>query len=273
MAAGLFSGMPVGGSMSASSLVKAAGAKSKLALIIASGVMALSVLLLSGAVGYIAMPALAGLLMLVGYRTIKPGDIKAVWRTGATQATVMSVTFVLTMIIPLQNAVMVGIGISLILFVIKQSNRMTLKRWVPDEGGTRMKEVDPPTEVGVDEVVILQPYGSMFFASAPVFDEELPDVVSESSNSVVIIRLRGKSDLGTTFMDVLSRYAYALRSEDCKLMITYADDKVSDQLVVTGARVALGEENIYESDEWLGATVRRANEDAKAWIAANRRAD
>jgi SulP family sulfate permease len=273
LAAGFFSGMPVGGSMSASSLVKAAGAKSKLALIIASGVMALSVLLLSGAVGYIAMPALAGLLMLVGYRTIKPDDIKAVWRTGATQATVMSVTFILTMIIPLQNAVMVGIGISVILFVIKQSNRMTLKRWVPDEGGRRMKEVDPPTEVGVDEVIILQPYGSLFFASAPVFDEELPDVLPESSNSVVIIRLRGKTDLGTTFMDVLARYADALRSQDCKLMITYADDKVSDQLVVTGARAALGEENIYESDEWLGATVRRANEDATKWISDNRRSE
>jgi sulfate permease, SulP family len=217
------------------------------------------------------MPALAALLMLVGYRTIKPGDIKAVWRTGATQATVMTVTFVLTMLIPLQNAVMVGIGISLILFVIKQSNRMTLKRWILDDTGRRMKEVDPPGEVGEDEVIILQPYGSLFFASAPVFDEALPDVVSESNNSVVIIRLRGKSDLGTTFMDVVARYAYALRSANCKLVVTYADEKVSDQLSVTGAAVALGEDNIYESDEWLGATVRRAHEDAEAWIAANSR--
>lgn len=267
--AGMFQGMPVGGSMSASSLVKGAGARSKLALIIASGVMASAILLFSGAVGYIAMPALAALLMLVGYRTIKPADIKAVWRTGATQATVMTVTFVLTMLIPLQNAVMVGIGISLILFVIKQSNRMTLKRWVLDETGRRMKEVDPPEEVGVDEVIILQPYGSVFFASAPVFDEALPEVVAESFNSVVIIRLRGKSDLGSTFMDVVARYAYALRSANCKLMVTYADEKVSDQFAVTGAGVALGEENIYESDEWLGATVRRAHEDAESWIAAN----
>ncbi|TDI54428.1 MAG: SulP family inorganic anion transporter [Acidobacteria bacterium] len=273
VAAGLFQGMPVGGSMSASSLVKTAGARSKLALIIASGVMAIAILLFSNAVGYIAMPSLAALLMLVGYRTIKPEDIKAVWRTGATQATVMTVTFVLTMLIPLQNAVMVGIGISLILFVIKQSNRMTLKRWEMDDTRGRMKEVDPPSEVGVDEVIVLQPYGSLFFASAPVFDEALPDVTPASHNSVVIIRLRGKSDLGTTFMDVLARYAYALRSASCKLVVTYADEKVSDQLVVTGAAVALGKENIYESDEWLGATVRRANDDARTWIAENRQVD
>jgi enoyl-[acyl-carrier-protein] reductase (NADH) len=74
-------------------------------------------------------------------------------------------------------------------------------------------------------------------------------------------------------MDVLARYAHALRSAGCKLVVTYADEKVRDQLVVTGAAAALGQENIYESDEWLGATVRRANDDARTWIAANRNVD
>jgi SulP family sulfate permease len=268
--AGLFQGMPVGGSMSASSLVKAAGARSKLALIIASGVMAICILLLSGAVGYIAMPALASLLMLVGYRTIKPQDIKAVWRTGKTQATVMSVTFALTMIIPLQNAVLVGVGISVILFVMRQSNRMVLKRWLIDSETGRMREEAPPDEVGTDEVIVLQIYGSVFFASAPVFEEELPDVVRTTHNSVIIIRLRGKSDLGVTFLDVLARYAEALAGADSKLMVLYDDLKVRDQLEATGAADAVGPENIYESDEWLGATVKRAQTDALAWIATNK---
>lgn len=265
---GLFSGIPVGGSMSASSLVKTAGAQSKLALIIASGVMALSVLLFADAVGYIAMPALAGLLMLVGYRTIKPQNLKAVWRTGGTQATVMAVTFVLTMIIPLQNAVLVGIGISVILYVVNQSNQMVLKQWLIEDEG-RMKEVEPADEVGRNEVIALQPYGSVFFASAPVFEELLPDIASTTRNSVVIIRLRGKSDLGTTFLDVLSRYARDLARHRSKLMVIFADPKVRSQLDVTSAAAAIGEENIYESDEWLGATLRRAHSDALDWIQAN----
>jgi SulP family sulfate permease len=132
-----------------------------------------------------------------------------------------------------------------------------------------MKEVDAPDEVGANEVIILQPYGSLFFASAPVFDEALPDVVATSHNSVAIIRLRGRSDLGATFMDVLSRYATALRAADCKLMVIYNDDKVSAQLLATGTSVVVGAENIYESDEWLGQTLRRANDDAVAWIASN----
>ncbi len=265
VAAGLFQGMPVGGSMSASSLVKAAGARSKAAMLIAGVVMAVSILVLGDLVGFIAMPALAGLLMIVGYRTVKPGDIKAVWRTGNTQAVVMAVTFALTMIIPLQNAVLVGIGISVILFVIKQSNRIAVRRWIVRDDG-RIREVKTPTEVGPNEVIVLQPYGSLFFASAPVFEEELPNVTDTSTNSVVIVRLRGKTDLGSTFMEVLSRYAYSLLEVDSKLVLVYADERVHDQLAATGVAGVLGPENMYTSDEWVGSTVVRAHEDATVWI-------
>lgn len=266
VAAGLLQGMPVGGSMSASSLVKEAGAKSKGALLIAGVVMGVSILVLGEAVGYIAMPALAGLLMLVGYRTVKPADIKAVWRTGLTQATVMTVTFVLTMLIPLQNAVLAGVGISVILYVIRQSNQVRIKRWLVEESG-KMREVDPPNSVGRAEVVILQPYGSLFFAAAKAFEEALPEVDSNSSVSVVILRLRGKSDLGTTFMDVLSRYGEKLNAAGSKLMIVSASDRVIEQLRVTGVTALIGISNIYQSDEWLGATVTRAYQDAQDWIA------
>jgi len=180
IAVGFFQGMPVGGSMSASSLVKKAGARTRMALLISSVVMAIVIVIFGDAVGYIAMPALAGLLMIVGFRTIKPADIKAVWKTGTTQAMVMTVTFVLTMIIPLQYAVLVGVGISMILYIINQSNRVTI----------------------------------LFFAAAPVFEEILPDVVDTTNDSVVILRLRGRTDLGSTFMDVLRRYAEELNAVD-----------------------------------------------------------
>lgn len=269
IAAGVFQGMPVGGSMSASSLVKTAGARSRTALVIAGVVMAITILVFGQTVGYIAMPALAGLLMLVGYRTVKPDDIKAVWKTGRMRATVMTVTFVLTMLIPLQNAVLVGVGISLILFVIRQSNDVTIKRWLIPEPGV-MIEVDPPETVPPDEVVALQPYGSLFFAAAPVFEEKLPEVTGESTNSVVILRLRGRSDIGTTFMDVLERYARSLIDVDSRLMIVSASDRIQEQLEVTGVTAVVGRDGIYPSDERVGATLSRAFEDATQWVASNR---
>jgi len=76
VAAGIFQGMPVGGSVSASALNKAAGARTRQSLLIAAVVMAVVVVAFGEVVGNVAMPALAGLLMLIGFRTIKPEDLR-----------------------------------------------------------------------------------------------------------------------------------------------------------------------------------------------------
>ncbi|MCL1599141.1 MAG: SulP family inorganic anion transporter, partial [Actinomycetia bacterium] len=267
--AGFFQGMPVGGSMSASSLVKNAGAKSRLALLVAGAVMAVVILVFGNIVGYIAMPALAGLLMTVGYRTVKPADIVAVWKTGSVQATVMGVTFALTMLIALQYAVLVGVGISMILYIINQSNEVVIKRRLINEEGNA-REVDTPTSVPANEVVVLQPYGSLFFASAPVFEEALPAVTDETHNSVVILRLRGRNDLGSTFMEVLYRYGEALRDADSKLVLVSASENIHEQLAATRVTSMVGTQNIYTSDEWVGRTINRAYHDATEWIEERR---
>ena len=210
LVSGAFQGMPVGGSMSATSISTTAGAKSRMALVIASAVMAVLIVVFSPLVDETAMPALAGLLMVVGFRTIKPGEITAVWRTGRVQAVTMAITLVLTILIPLQFAVLVGVGISTLLFVISQSNDLVVKRLVLREEGIR--EEDPPPSIEANDVVVIQPYGSLFFASAAVFESLLPEVTSRSRNSVVIVRLRGRTDLGSTLMEILLRYSDALRA-------------------------------------------------------------
>lgn len=265
VASGVFQGMPVGGSMSASSLARNAGARSRQALVIASAVMAMVILLLADVVGSIAMPALAGLLMLIGVRTIKPADITSVVKVGNIQAVVLTTTFVLTMVIPLQFAVLVGVGLSVVLYVLRQSNKVVIARWAIDEAGDILEAESPPV-VGASEVIVLQPYGSLFFAAAPVFEAALPQVTEASRSSVVILRLRGRSDLGATFMDVLLRYARRLDIAGCKLVIVSANERIHEQLEVTGLMELLGEENVYLRDEHVLRALRRADADARVWI-------
>jgi SulP family sulfate permease len=271
IAAGVFQGMPVGGSVSASALSKAAGARSRQASLFAGLVMAIVIVAFGRAVGYIAMPALAGLLMLIGVRTVKPADLETVWRVGTVQKVVLVTTFSLTMMIPLQFAVMVGVGLSVVLHVVRQSNAVTIRRWTHDGEG-RVIESDPPPRLPANEVVVLQPYGSLFFAAASTFEAALPAVRDDSRNTVVILRLRGRSDLGTTFIDVLQRYAGTLASVDSKLVIVGVDERVRAQLAVTGVTETIGAANIYDSSPRLGEAVTRAYEDALAWVDANRRA-
>jgi SulP family sulfate permease len=269
LVSGTFQGMPVGGSMSATSIITTAGSATRAAQLMASVVMAVIVVAFAGVVGEIAMPALAGLLIVVGFRTIKPAEILAVWKTGQIQAVTMSITLILTILIPLQFAVLVGVGISVLLFVIRQSSDLVVKQiLIVDE---RFRETDPPAVVPAGDVLLLQPYGSLFFASASTFGDLLPDVTPSSTNSVVIVRLRGRTDLGSTLTDTLGRYATSLQAVDSKLMIVTDSTRVLDQLSATGVVAIIGEDNIYRSDEWLGSTARRANDDAREWVARTER--
>jgi SulP family sulfate permease len=269
VASGLLQGMPVGGSVSASSLNKAAGARSRQSLLVAAAVMAVVIVVFGEAVGQVAMPALAGLLILIGYRTIKPADLQSVWRTGVVQKAVLTVTFVLTMLVPLQYAVLVGVGLSVVLHVVRQSNQVTVRRRVLAADGSPI-EVDPPAVLQAHDVVVLQPYGSLFFAAAPTFEAALPAVGENSVGSVVILRLRGRSDLGTTFMDVLHRYAHGLSDVGSRLVIVSANERIVEQLTVTGITELIGADGVYPGDERVGATLARAQREAQAWVEARR---
>jgi sulfate permease, SulP family len=263
IASGVFSGMPVGGSMSATALVRAAGARTRLANLAAAVVMTVVILLFSAAASAIAMPALAGLLILIGIRTFKLDQVLMVWRTGPTQATVMVTTFVLTMLIPLQYAVLVGVGISVILFVARQSNKVTVARWVFSADSPYPREEPAPSELPPNELLILTAYGSLFFASAPVFEAQLPAVTERTHDSVVVLRLRGKEDLGSTFIQVLVRYAERLQAADSHLLLAGVHQHALGQLTGTGAIDILGAANVFPAEADIGSSLAQASERAR----------
>lgn len=262
LVSGLFQGMPVGGSMSGSSLIVQAGAKTRLALFIAGGVMALVVFIASDLVAFVAMPALAGLLIVVGFGAIKPSRVYSVVKSGPLPTAIMAVTFGLTLVIPLQFAVLAGVGLGVILYVAQQSNQVRV-RAVHVEADGRLREDDPPAVVPPGRVLVLQPYGSLFFASSPIFEKQLPEVSRESRNSVVIVRLRGTDQIGLSLVDVLRRFAHQLADADSSLKIVATEDRVIDQLEAGGLLDDIGERNIYKGTEWVGETLRKAYADAR----------
>jgi sulfate permease, SulP family len=255
---GLMRGMPVGGSMSATSLVVSAGGHSRYANLLAGVVMAVVIVLFGPAAGLVAMPSLAALLMLIGFRTLKPDQVRMVWRTGATQATVMATTFLLTLIVPMQYAVLVGVGISVILFVAKQSNRVTIKRWEFRTGSPLPIETTPPAVLPAGEVVVLTPYGSLFFASAAVFENQLPVPEASSRGAVVVLRMRGKEDLGSTFINTIVRYHDSLRAAGSHLVLAGIGERVLSQLTNTDALSRLGADNVFPATRQVGESLQAA---------------
>jgi sulfate permease, SulP family len=267
--AGIFQGMPVGGSVSATAIVVNAGARSRMANIFAGITMAVVLLVFSGLVGKLALASLAGLLIVIGFRTIRIDDAELVWNTGQVQQAVMGITFVATLLIPLQYAVLVGVAISVLLFVIQQSNQVKVKQLVMTGSGWP-SEQDPPVTLPPNEVVMLMPYGSLFFASAGAFEEQLPDITGETNNSVVVLVLALHSDLGSTMLEVIERYHQDLKKHRSKLILSGVDKEVMRQLRLTGLTRKIGRRNIFEKQEVVGDAGRAALEAAELWIEENK---
>lgn len=264
IAASFFQGIPGGGSMSGTAVSVNAGAQSRWANILAGVFVILIVLLFADIVKLIPMTALSGLLIVVGFQNIQPKQVALVWQTGMVARTAMILTFIATIALPLQIAIMIGIAISVMLYVFQSSNQIRVVEFVPVEGGFP-NEQPAPAELSSRQITILYTYGSLFFAAAPTLEKNLPKS-DNAEQAVVILILRGQPDVGSTFIGVLHRYTKSLQNNGGKLMLTGVCQSLLEQLDRTGTTSLIGEENIFRDRTKLGAAMNEALATAQSWL-------
>ena len=264
MATSLVGGIPAGGSVSGTALIMGAGAKSRWGNIFVGLFVALIVLLAGPLVERVPMPALAALLIVAGFQGLRVEQAVMAWKTGRISRAVMLVTFVATLVVPLQFAVLFGMALSIVLQVFRQSNKVIVTQWVLQPEGFPLEQ-PPPAQLPSHQFTLLHVYGSLFFAAAKSMEELLPKV-GNATHAVVAINLRGKSEIGSTFMTVLQRYSEALRKHESRLMLVGVDPVVRDQLAKTGMLKVIGEENVFVATPQLGAALNQAVAAATEWL-------
>ena len=106
--------------------------------------------------------------------------------------------------------------------------------------------------------MVLTAYGSLFFASAQSFREQLPTPTRDVTGAYVVIRLRGTEELGITFLTMLRGYAQELADRGATLMLAGVDADLLSQLRTTGVITVLGEENLFPARPRLGDSLEAA---------------
>jgi len=264
IAAGFFGGIPAGGSGSGSALMVSVGARSRWANIFGGIAVALVVLLFADLVELVAMPALAGLVIVAGVQMININSIQTVWQTNTVSRTIMLVTFVSTLVMPLQYAVLLGVAISILLFVFQQSNKIRVVEWVVGETGWPV-ERPAPKKLKSGKVTVLFIYGNLFYAAADILEKSLP-AVEDARRSAVILLLRGYEDVGSTVAEVLRRYTQALQANQGKLILAGVSKSLRAQLQRTGMLELIGKENIFPETKTIGEAGNAAFRAATDWL-------
>ena len=190
MLSGLFRGQPVGGSVGQTALSVAAGARSRWAAIFAGIWMAVILVALSGLVGQVVMATLAAVLIAAAIGSLRKDTIFAILRTGRISQIALVSTLTATLVLPVATAVGLGLVISLLMQLNQEAVDLRLVELVPD--GTGLAERPAPRTLESGRVILLDVYGSLFYAGARTLQSRLPDP-SGSVRPVVVLRLRGRA--------------------------------------------------------------------------------
>jgi SulP family sulfate permease len=228
----------------------------------------LAVLVFGRLVEQFPLPAIAALLVVAGYQSFKADKWHDVWVTGWAPRLVMVVTFVATLLLPIQQAIVLGVILSILMHLYQSSMDVQVREILPTHGDS-YQEGPVPVTLPSHMVTILHIYGSVFYASADILRAALPSPYT-ADHSVVILSLRGRNELGSTFINLLQRYASELGTRNSKLMLAGVDPIVFKQLTKTSVTNTIPPTDIFPATPILGESLQQARAAAKEWLATHK---
>jgi SulP family sulfate permease len=261
---GLFHGTPVGGSVGSTALNVSAGARSRRSSVFAGLWMLVILVALSGLVGAVAMPTLGAVLIFAAVKSLRPGEIAVVWKTAHTGKIALLVTFGATLALPVAAAVGVGVFCSLLLQLNKELMELRVVQLEPTGDG-RLLEHPPPATLPDDRPVVLDVYGSLLYAGARTLGTKLPDPRG-AHHPVVVLRLRGRTSLGSTFFGVTAGYAQQLAASGGRLYLSGVEPEMMAQFHHAQVKDNAGTVKVFQATEVLGESTIEAVADARTWL-------
>jgi SulP family sulfate permease len=241
----LFQCAPASGSLSATALNVSAGAETRAANLFSGVIVGLLILLAGPLAELIPLPALAGLLILIGAELMyRPHEIACIWKYSRSGRWAMVATFLSTQVLPLQYSIYIGVFLSLAIYLVTSTRGASVVRLVP-VGEGMFREERAPDRLPEGQVTVLSISGNVFFATLQAIERSLPSPEG-ARGAVVIFALRGQVEAGTGLFRMLERYARQVHAHGSRLILAEVDPGLLAGLSETGATPVIGE-SIFEA--------------------------
>ncbi|GAB3703947.1 hypothetical protein GCM10027589_60090 [Actinocorallia lasiicapitis] len=251
-------------------MATAAGARTRWAGVCAGLWLALTVVAAGKYAELIPMPVIGGLILVVGVELIlgRVPDIKLVMATSWPSVAAMVATFLATTQLPLQQAIILGAFLSLLLFCGQVARQGRLVRLIPGRNPGHWATAPLPERLGRDEVIVLHYAGASFFAELTRINQDWPQI-RDAHGSTLILSLRALPDVpSSTLVKAFHRNARQLQDAGGTLALVGVQSGLRRLLDAAGTTALIGERNLYPADGELFAPLDRAYTDATARAAA-----
>jgi len=241
-----FSGMPASGSLTRSSLNTNSGGKTVLASYISGAVVFIGAFLLGPFTAYIPQCALAVLVIAIGTSLVNKHAIRVVMRTTKSDAAVFLITFGSGTILPLDTAIYVGVGTSIILFLKKVARPEMIEYAFNDRG--ELAQTSETIKRDTPEVSIVHVEGELFFGAADLFRDQMRRICEDPNLKIVILKMRNAHNMDATGVMALEELVRYMGELGRYLILSEAKADLVRVLVNSRLYDHIGDENIFKDD-------------------------
>jgi SulP family sulfate permease len=211
--------LPGSGSLSRSAINFQAGGASRFSGIIASVTVALAVLALAPLARYVPKPALAGLLLLTAGRLIDPKRLVYTIRASRQDAIVLVLTVATALAFGLDAAILVGVVLSIVLFVPRAAQLRAVELIVDRAGIVRERlPADPPMR----GFILFDLEGELFFGAAPELERCFAAIrrrLELENLRIVILRLKRVRNPDVVSLELLEHFLHACEKDGIRILL------------------------------------------------------
>jgi len=251
----IFSGMPASGSLTRSSLSATSGGRSVLSSYISGVIVFIGAFVLGPYTRFIPQSTLAVLVIAIGISLLNKHAIRIVTRSTKSDAIVFSTTFISGLLMPLDSAIYIGVGISIILF-LKKVARPEMVEYAFNEQGY-LAEVETPEQRSTSEVSIVHVEGELFFGAADLFRDQMRRICEDPNLKIVVLKMRNAHNMDATAVMALEELLLYMAEKKRYLILSEVKADLIRVLQNSGLYDTIEARNIF-TDEPSNPTLSTA---------------
>ena len=256
IACSLFGAVPGSSSFARSAVNYQSGGATQMSSMFSSAAVLLVLLSITPVFNFIPLAALAAQLIRVGIRMINRKQIRVACRSTRSDAVVFVVTLGSCLLLPLDTAIYVGIGVALALFLQKTSMPTLVEYGFNDQG--QLSELADPTKRTHSQISIIHVEGELFFGAADLFQHEVRRQAEDQNIRVFILRMKNARHLDASTVMALENLHDYLRDTGRHLLISGSNVDVTRVLERSGLLAQMGRENVFPAEANLTMSTKKA---------------
>ncbi len=247
IASGLFSGFLVTTSFNRSALNLQSGARTQLAAAFSGLFVLAGMFIFTPYAAMIPRTALAGVLMVIAYRMVDIAEIRRLLHGGRGDALIMATTLISTLLLPLEYAVLVGITMSLIRYILRTSTPRVVPV-LPDESYKHL--IYQPDKPQCPQLAVIEVQGDLYFGAVNHVEEIIMENMRQHPDQrYLLLRMQNVQLIDISGIHMLEFLMDAYREEGGDMYLVKVRGPVYQRMLDLEFVTHLGEDHFLEEDE------------------------